>query len=91
MQPKFKKTDWGVELSGVLYAEEYEMINAKIARDGASLQEIIEVVTRNPELQPTASLDPQCIADLYGIREEAEVIDIFTIFQIYETDDYIYR
>ena len=91
LQPKFKKTGWGVELSGVLYAEEYEMINAKIARDGASLQEIIEVVTRNPELQPTASLDPQCIADLYGIREEAEVIDIFTIFQIYETDDYIYR
>lgn len=75
LELRFKKTDWGVELSGLLYAAEYETINAKIARDGASMSEIIEVVTQNPELQPTTSLDPQCIADLYGIREEAEVID----------------
>ena len=69
----FRKTDWGVQLSGLLFAAEYDTINKKIARDGASLSEIIEVVTQNPELQPTTSLDPQCISDLYGIREEAEV------------------
>ena len=75
LQLKFRKSDWGVELSGLLYAAEYETINAKIARDGASLSEIIEVVLQNPELQPTTSLNPQCIADQYGIWEEAEVID----------------
>ena len=80
LELRFKKTDWGVELSGLLYAAEYETINAKIARDGASMSEIIEVVTQNPELQPTTSLDPQCISDLYGIREEAEVKIITRIY-----------
>ena len=80
----FKKTDWGVELSGLLFSAEYDTINKKIARDDASLSEIIEVVTQNPELQPTTSLDPKCISDLYGIREEAEVKIIIRILEVSE-------
>ena len=72
LQVSFGKSDWGVELSGFLYSAQYDTINKKIAR-GASLSEIIEAVTQQPELQPTASLDPVWIADCYGIREDAEV------------------
>ena len=62
-----------VELEGFFYSAEYDAINKKIARDGASLSEIVEAVTQHPEVQPTAALDPEWIADCYGIREDAEV------------------
>ena len=73
LQVSFNKSDWGVELSGFLYSAQYNSINKKIARDSSTLSEIIEAVTQHPEVQPTASLDPQWIADCYGIREDAEV------------------
>ena len=73
LKVSFDKSDWGVELAGFLYSSEYDAINKKIARDGASLSEIVEAVTQHPEAQPTASLDPEWIADCYGIREDAEV------------------
>ena len=69
----FDKSNWGVELTGFLYSAQYDAINKKIARSGATLAEIVEAVTQHPEVQPTASLDPECIADCYGIREDAEV------------------
>ena len=73
LKVSFEKGDWSVELTGFLYSAEYDAINKKIARDGASLSEIVEAVTQHPEAQPTASLDPEWIADCYGIREDAEV------------------
>ena len=73
LQVSFEKSDWGVELSGFLYSAQYDAINKKMAGNAASLSEIIEAVTQQPEVQPTASLDPGLIADCYGIREDAEV------------------
>ena len=73
LQVSFDKSNWGVALIGYLYSAQYDAINKKIARDGASLSEIIEVVTQQPEVQPTASLDPEWIGDCYGMREGAEV------------------
>ena len=73
LQVSFDKRNWGVALVGFLYSAQYDAINKKIARDGASLSEIIEAVTQQPEVQPTASLDSEWIADCYGIREGAEV------------------
>ena len=73
LQVSFDKSDWGVELSGFLYSAQYDAINKKMASNAASLSEIIEAVTQQPDVQPTASLDPGWIADCYGIREDAEV------------------
>ena len=73
LKVSFGKGDFSVVLTGFLYSAEYDGINKKIAREGASLSEIVEAVTLHPEVQPTASLDPEWIADCYGIREDAEV------------------
>ena len=71
----FKTDEWGVDLVGFLYSSEYEEINKKIAREGASLPEILEAITSKPELQPTASLNKERIGEKYGMSaEEAEVI-----------------
>ena len=71
----FKKDEWSIELVGFLYSSEYGEINRKIAKERASLPEIVEAVTRRPELQPTASLDNRRIAEHHGMSaEEAEVI-----------------
>ena len=79
LRVSFDKSNWGVELTGFLYSAQYDAINKKIARSGATLAEIVEAVTQHPEVQPTASLDPECIADFFGIREDAKVGA--TIFQ----------
>ena len=64
----------GVDLVGFLYSSEYEEINKKIAREGASLPEIVEAITSKSELQPTASLDKERLAKQYRLSaEEAEV------------------
>ena len=73
LQVSFDKKNWVVELTGFLYSAQYDSINKKIARSGASLSEIVEAVTQHPEIQPTVSLDPEWIAHCYGIREDAEV------------------
>ena len=70
----FKRDEWSVDLAGFLYSSEYEEINKKIAREGASLPEIVEAITSKPELQPTASLDKERVAKQYRLNaEEAEV------------------
>ena len=72
----FKKDEWGVDLVGFLYSSEYEEINKKIAKEGASLPEIVQAVTKKPELLPTASLDMERIAQHYKMSaEEAEVME----------------
>ena len=72
----FKKDEWGVDLVGFLYSSEYEEINKKIAKEGASLPEIVQAVTKKPELFPTASLDTEWIAKHYKMSaEEAEVME----------------
>ena len=71
----FKKDEWSADLVGFLYSSEYGEINRKIAKERASLPEIVEAVTRKQELQPTASLDKDQIAERYGmIPEEAGVM-----------------
>ena len=76
----FKKDEWGVDLVGFLYSSEYEEINKKIAKEGASLPEVVEAVTRKRELAPTASLDTERIAEHYGMSvEEAEVMEFSTL------------
>ena len=73
LQVNFKEDNWCVELVGFLYSAEYDKINEAIACGGVNLSDIVAAVTRNPQIQPTASLDPQWIADCYGIGEDAEV------------------
>ena len=54
--------------------EEYEKLNKKIARQGATLDDIINTVIANPHSFPTVSLDSQRLADLYGLNiERAQV------------------
>ena len=71
----FKQQDWTAELVGFLYSQEYDNINMKIARVGASPQEIMDSVIQHPEKMPTVSLCQTWIMDHFSIRqEEAEVI-----------------
>ena len=63
-----------MDLMGLLYSAEYNEVNKKIARAGASMQEVVQVVLRESEVRPIVSLDKQWIADHCGIlEEEAEV------------------
>ena len=79
----FKKDEWSLDLVGFLYSSEYGEINKKIAKEGASLSEIVEAVTKKPELQPTASLDTERIVEHYGMSaEEAEVMKPKTIIRL---------
>ena len=76
MHINFKKDRWSVDLVGFLYSSEYEDINKKIAKEETSLPEIVEAVTRKPDLQPTASLDTKQISEHYGMSaEDAEVME----------------
>ena len=71
----FKQLDWTAELVGFLYSQEYDNINMKIARDGASPQEIMDSVIQHPEKMPTVSLCQTWIMDHFSLKqEEAEVI-----------------
>jgi hypothetical protein len=80
MHISFKKDKWGVDLVGFLYSSEYDEINKKIAKEGASLTEIVEAVTSKPELVPTASLDTEWIVQHYGMSaEEAEVMESLSL------------
>ena len=74
LQVDFKREEWSVDLMGLLYSAEYNEVNKKIARQGASMQEVVRAVLRESEVRPIVSLDKQWIADHCGIREdEAEV------------------
>ena len=86
----FETDKWGVDLVGFLFSSEYEEINKKIAREGASLPEIIDAITSKPGLQPTASLDKDRVAKQYGMSaEEAEVIK--SLIRVIELILFFYR
>ena len=80
LQLCFKRDSWTVELVGFLYSSQYNDINKKIATEGITLQEIVDVSLRNPEIQPTATLDEQTLKDFYGVREEEAEVS-FTLRQ----------
>ena len=81
----FLKDEWSVELMGTLYSAEYNVINEKIARQGASMQEVVHAVLRQPEVRPIVSLDKQWIADHCGIRVD-EAQDIAVLAKRYQAD-----
>ena len=70
LQLCFKRDRWTVELAGFLYSSQYNNINKKMAAEGITQEEIVQIGLRNPEIQPTATLDPQVLRDFYGFREE---------------------
>ena len=87
LQAEFKREEWSLDLMGSLYSAEYNEVNKKIARAGASMQEVVQVVLRESEVRPIVSLDKQWIADHCGIlEEEAEVSHVnFTLFDSFNS------
>ena len=74
LEVEFLRDEWTVVLKGFLYSEEYENLNKKIARLGATDGDLLDTVFANPQIFPTVSLDCQRIADLCGMSaERAEV------------------
>ena len=70
----FSRDEWTVHLVGFLYSEEYENLNKLIARKMATTDDVLNTIIAHPHIFPTASLDSQRIADLYGMsRERAQV------------------
>ena len=71
---QFEKDQWSITLTGFLYCAEYDNINRMIANKESGQRDVLDAVLRNPEVQPTASLGKQWIADHFGLtEEEAEV------------------
>ena len=66
----FEKEEWTVNLSGFLYSEEFENINKRMARQGVSGKDIVSTILDHPHTCPTASLEPQNIADWCSISME---------------------
>jgi hypothetical protein len=66
----FAKDEWSVYLKGFLYSECFDDINKKIAQEGATLQELLGTISRNPESMPTVTLNFQRLSDHYGIQED---------------------
>ena len=70
----FSRDEWTVKLVGFLYSEEYEKLNKLIARRRVTPEDILNTIIDHPHIFPTASLDSQRIADLYGMSiERAQV------------------
>ena len=70
LEVEFQRDEWTVVLKGFLYSEEYENLNTKIARQGATSDDILDTIIANPHIFPTVSLDSQRLADLYGMNTE---------------------
>ena len=71
LEVDFLRDEWTVVLRGFLYSEEYENLNKKIARQGATTaHDLLNAAIANPHIFPTVSLDSQRIADLYGMNTE---------------------
>ena len=71
----FVEDKWSVFLMGYIYSEDFGEINRDIALHGVFLKKIVDAVVRKPINAPTASLNPQHVADLHDITlERAEVI-----------------
>ena len=70
LELRFDATEWKIDLFGLLYSKQYEEINAKIAREGENMQEILFEMNRHRDLRPTVSLDYIQLTADYGIDEE---------------------
>ena len=73
----FNKDQWSIALTGFLYCSEYDDINKLIAKKESGQQDVLDAVLKNPEVQPTVSLDKQWISDHYGLREEDAEASVF--------------
>ena len=78
LEVEFFRDEWTVALKGFLYSEEYENLNKKIARLGATDGDLLDTIIANPHIFPTVSLDPQRIADLCGMSIERAQVNIST-------------
>ena len=76
LEVNFSRDEWTVELVGFLYSEEYGNLNRLIARQRAKADDLLNTIIDHPHIAPTASLDPQRIADLYGISMERAQVKI---------------
>ena len=76
LEVRFKEEEWTVHLNGFLYSEEFEVINERIAKQGASEKDIVSTILDHPHLCPTVSLVPQKIADWCGISIERAQVTI---------------
>ena len=77
LEINFSRDEWTVELVGFLYSEQYENLNKLIARKRATSDDLLNTIIDHPEIFPTASLDPQRIADFYDMSiERAQVKQI---------------
>ena len=70
LEVEFLRDEWTVVLKGFLYSEEYENLNKKIARQGATVGDLLDTIIANPHIFPTVSLDSQRIAHLYSMDVE---------------------
>lgn len=73
---EFLRDEWTVVLRGFLYSEEYENLNKRVARLGATAGDLLGTILENPHILPTVSLDSQRIADLYGMNMERAQVNI---------------
>ena len=77
LEVEFSRDEWTVELVGFLYSEQYENLNKLIARKRATSDDLLNTIIDHPDIFPTASLDPQRIADFYDMSiERAQVKQI---------------
>ena len=78
LEVDFLRDEWTVLLKGFLYSEEFENLNRKIARQGATADDILNTVISNPHIFPTVSLNSQKIADLYTMSIERAQVNIIS-------------
>ena len=57
LELRFYETEWRINLFGYLYSEQYNEINAKFAKEGKNMREILLDIYRHRALRPTVSLD----------------------------------
>ena len=76
LEVNFLRDEWTVLLKGFLYSEEFEDLNKKIARQGATTDDILNAVIANLHIFPTVSLDSQRISDLYGMNIERAQVNL---------------
>ena len=71
LELRFYATEWRINLFGFLYSQQYEEVNAEVAREGAdqTSREIFLAIDRHRDLRPTVSLDYAQLAEDFGIDE----------------------
>ena len=87
LELKFYATEWRIKLFGFLYSQQYEEINAKVAREGQDqvTREIMLEIDRHRDLRPTVSLDYAQLAEDYDIDEE-RAKKVVTLARKHQTD-----